>query len=94
MTLEISFICPFIFFLPCRYLGQPLDGLNNLGPSASARNVALGCASSSSPLTAPLDLMEVDLANGERLVSFLGVTLGVIADGDIGTEVGGRSFRQ
>ena len=44
-------VCPFY-----RYLGQSLDGLNNLGPSASARNVALGASDNR---TTPLDLIEV-----------------------------------
>ena len=38
------------------------------------------------PQTTPLDLLEVDLSDGSRQVSVLGVTFGVIADGDIGTE--------
>lgn len=66
-----------------RHNGQPLDGLNNLGVDASVRNVVSGAENKRS---IPLDFIEMELGNGEKHLSFLGVTLGVVADGDIGTE--------
>jgi len=69
-----------------RQLGQPLDGINNLGATWAGTNVAVGAAEDKS---LPLDLLEVELANdaGQKHISFLGVTIGLIADCDIGSEV-------
>ena len=66
-----------------RPLGQPLDGINNLGATWAGTNVAVGAAGDKS---LPLDLLEVELANdaGQKHISFLGVTIGLIADCDIG----------
>ena len=64
-----------------RQLGQPLDGTNNLGASWSGRNVAQGA---SEDKTVPLDLVEVELAGGQKCISFFGVTIGLVADVDIG----------
>ena len=36
--------------------------------------------------TVALDLMEVDLADGQKRMSFFGVTIGLVADVDIGSE--------
>jgi len=33
-----------------------------------------------------LDLIEIDLEDGKKLVSFLGVSIGLISDVDIGSE--------
>ena len=65
-----------------RQLHQPLDGINNLGATWAGTNVAVGAAEDKS---LPLDLLEVELANGQKHISFLGVTIGLIADVDIGT---------
>ena len=64
-------------------IGQPLDGINNLGATWAGTNVAVGAAEDKS---LPLDLLEVELANdaGQKHISFLGVTIGLIADCDIG----------
>ena len=64
-------------------VGQPLDGINNLGATWAGTNVAVGAAEDKS---LPLDLLEVELANdaGQKHISFLGVTIGLIADCDIG----------
>lgn len=64
-----------------RQLQQPLDGINNLGASWAARNVAVGAAEDK---TIPLDLMEVELQSGRKIMSFFGVTIGLVADVDIG----------
>lgn len=64
-----------------RQLQQPLDGINNLGASWAARNVAVGAAQDK---TIPLDLMEVELDSGRKIMSFFGVTIGLVADVDIG----------
>ena len=65
-------------------VGQPLDGINNLGATWAGTNVAVGAAEDKS---LPLDLLEVELANdaGQKHISFLGVTIGLIADCDIGS---------
>jgi sphingosine kinase len=65
-----------------RQLDQPLDGLNGLGANWSSLNVAVGAKDDK---TIPLDLLDVELANGRKIISFLGVTIGLIADVDIGT---------
>ena len=62
-------------------IGQPLDGLNNLGPSWSGFNAVIGAEQNK---TLPLDLMEVELHNGRKIISFLGVTIGLVADVDLG----------
>ena len=64
-----------------RQLGQPLDGTNNLGATWSGRNIAQGASENK---TIPLDLIEVELKNSVKCVSFFGVTLGLVADVDIG----------
>ena len=66
-------------------VGQPLDGINNLGATWAGTNVAVGAAEDKS---LPLDLLEVELANdaGQKHISFLGVTIGLIADCDIGNK--------
>ena len=67
-------------------IGQPLDGINNLGATWAGTNVAVGAAEDKS---LPLDLLEVELANdaaGQKHISFLGVTIGLIADCDIGNS--------
>jgi sphingosine kinase len=65
-------------------LGQTLDGLNSLGPAASSRNVAVGAATGS---TEKLDLIEIEMASSKtKIWSFLGVSLGIIADCDLGSE--------
>jgi len=66
-----------------RQLDQPLDGVNNLGAASSALNVALGARDRR---TTPLDFIEVQTHDGKRVLSFLGVTIGLIADCDIGSE--------
>ena len=68
-----------------RQLHQPLDGINNLGATWAGTNVAVGAAEDKS---LPLDLLEVELANdaGQKHISFLGVTIGLIADCDIGNK--------
>ena len=63
-----------------RQLNQPLDGVNNLGSKAGGKNVACGAAKNK---TLPLDFMEVEY-NDRKIISFLGVTIGLIADVDIG----------
>ena len=67
-----------------RQLQQPLDGINNLGATWSGLNVAVGAAQNK---TLPLDLLEVELANGSKIISFLGVTMGLVADVDIGNTL-------
>lgn len=64
-----------------RQLRQPLDGTHHLGASWSGHNVAQGA---SEDKTVPLDLMEVELADGKKCISFFGVTIGLVADVDIG----------
>lgn len=65
-----------------RQLEQPLDGINNLGAAWAALNVAVGAAEDK---TVPLDLLEVQVKNGDKkIVSFFGVTIGLVADVDIG----------
>ena len=66
-----------------RQLGQPLDGTQHLGATWSGCNVAQGA---SEKKTVALDLMEVDLADGQKRISFFGVTIGLVADVDIGSE--------
>eukprot|EP00094_Tigriopus_californicus_P002159 TCALIF_02082-PA protein Name:"Similar to SPHK1 Sphingosine kinase 1 (Homo sapiens)" AED:0.01 eAED:0.01 QI:0/-1/0/1/-1/1/1/0/358 len=66
-----------------RQLGQVRDGSTSLGPEASANNVAVGA---SLGRTTPLDLLEIELENGDTYVSFLGATIGIVADSDIGSE--------
>jgi hypothetical protein len=34
----------------------------------------------------PLDLIEAELGDGQKVISFLGVSIGLIADVDIGSE--------
>lgn len=60
-----------------RYLNQSFA--EEMGAEKSARNVLSGT-------TTPLDLIEVELCTGEKAVSFLGVTIGAIADCDINSE--------
>lgn len=67
-----------------RQLNQPLDGLNGLGAKWSGLNVATGADTGK---TVPLDLLEVETANGQKVISFLGATIGLIADVDIGSEI-------
>lgn len=74
---------PLLTSTPNSELGQPLDGLNSLGPSASVQNVVDGVVEGRSK---PLDLIEVELMDGTKQMSLLGVTIGVVADGDIGSE--------
>jgi len=64
---------------------QKLDGLNSLGSAASARNVAVGAAKGRST---KLDLFEIEMKSCEKrkILSFVGVTFGVIADCDLGSE--------
>ena len=64
-----------------RQLHQPLDGINNLGATWAGTNVDVGAAEDKS---LPLDLLEVELENGQKQISFLGVTIGLVADVDIG----------
>merc|ERR1712110_966557 len=64
-------------------LKQPLDGVNNLGAKHSANNVALGAKNSN---TTGLDFIEVETHDGHKLLSFLGVTIGLVADVDLGSE--------
>ena len=65
-------------------IGQPLDGINNLGATWAGTNVAVGAVEDKS---LPMDLLEVELANGQKFISFLGVTIGLIADCDIGNYI-------
>jgi len=65
-------------------LGQPLDGLNNLGSTWSALNSAIGAEQNN---FLPFDLMEIELHNGQKSISFLGITIGLVADVDLGSEV-------
>ena len=67
-----------------RYLGQPLDGVNSLGVAHSSANVAVGADLNQ---TTPLDFIEVETHDGHKVLSFLGVTIGLIADVDIGSEL-------
>ena len=64
--------------------GQPLDGVNNLGSTWSALNSAIGAEKNK---TLPMDLMEVELHNGQKSISFLGVTIGLVADVDLGEYI-------
>ena len=66
-----------------RQLSQPLDGTNNLGAAWSGCNVAQGASENK---TVSLDLMEVELGDGQKRVSFFGVTIGLVADVDIGNK--------
>ena len=67
-----------------RELDKKLDGLNNPGLKASADNIANGVNQNE---VTPLDLVEIDLENdSKKVISFFGVTIGVIADSDIGSE--------
>ena len=52
-----------------------------MGATAAGNNVAVGAAENKS---IPLDLLEVELASGQKYISFFGVTIGLIADVDIG----------
>ena len=63
------------------FLGQPLDGLNNLGSTWSALNSAIGAEQNN---FLPFDLMEIELHNGQKSISFLGITIGLVADVDLG----------
>ena len=72
-----------------RQLHQPLDGINNLGATWAGTNVAVGAAEDKS---LPLDLLEVELENGQKQISFLGVTIGLVADVDIGNANSMKTF--
>ena len=67
-----------------REMDQKLEGLNNPGLQASADNIAIGVKHKRSTA---LDLIEMDLEkDSKKVMSFFGVTLGAIADADIGSE--------
>ncbi len=63
--------------------GQKFDGLNNLGAKDSVQNVAVGAANGR---TKDLDLIEIEAESSkEKTWSFLGATLGYVADCDLGS---------
>ena len=66
-----------------RQLNQPLDGRYNLGEEHSTNNICNGATSSKK---VGFDLIEVETQE-KRLISFLGVTIGIVADVDIGSEI-------
>ena len=66
-----------------RQLDQQLDGRHKLGEDHSSNNVCFGAKSNKK---IGLDLIEVE-TQGQKLVSFLGVTIGIVADVDIGSEI-------
>jgi len=66
-----------------RQLNQPLDGRYKLGEEHSASNICNGAKSSKK---VGFDLIEVE-TDEKRLISFLGVTIGIVADVDIGSEI-------
>lgn len=66
-----------------RQLDQPFDGMNKLGTNAALENVMSGLKNKR---TTGLDFIEVETKDCRKLLSFLGVTIGLIADVDLGTE--------
>ena len=66
-----------------RQLNQPLDGPYKLGEEHSSDNICFGAKSSRK---IGFDLIEVETQE-RRLISFLGVTIGIVADVDIGSEI-------
>lgn len=65
-----------------RQMEQPFDGINGLGTNGSLANIISGTRFKR---TTGLDFIEVE-TDGKKLLSFLGVTIGLIADVDLGTE--------
>ena len=61
---------------------QPFDGMNNLGTNGALENVIGGLTHETKT---GLDFIEVE-TDGMKLLTFLGVTVGLIADVDLGTE--------
>ena len=61
---------------------QPFDGMNNLGTNGALKNIINGLKYRK---TTNLDFIEVE-TDGKRVITFLGVTMGLIADVDLGTE--------
>eukprot|EP00095_Tigriopus_kingsejongensis_P002046 snap_masked-scaffold556_size137522-processed-gene-0.20 protein:Tk02046 transcript:snap_masked-scaffold556_size137522-processed-gene-0.20-mRNA-1 annotation:"sphingosine kinase 1-like" len=66
-----------------RQLQEVREGQVSVGPNESAQNVAVGA---SLLRNTPLDLLEIELEDGSKHISFLGATVGIIADSDIGSE--------
>ena len=66
-----------------RQLNLPLDGRYRLGEDHSTNNICNGAISGKK---VGFDLIEVE-TNEKRLISFLGVTIGIVADVDIGSEL-------
>ena len=64
-------------------LGKPLDGRYKLGEEHSMANVCVGAKQSKN---VAFDLIEVETRE-TKLLSFLGVTIGIVADVDIGSEI-------
>ena len=65
-----------------RQTKQNFDGINGLGTDDSLVNVVQGIQLKQ---TTGLDFIEVE-TDGKKVLSFLGVTIGFIADVDLGTE--------
>ena len=66
-----------------RQLNLPLDGRHRLGEDHSTRNICNGAKTNKK---IGFDLIEVETKE-KRLISFLGVTIGIVADVDIGSEI-------
>ena len=65
-----------------RQMEQPFDGINGLGTNGALENIMSG---TKHERTTGLDFIEVE-TDGKKMLSFLGVTIGLIADVDLGTE--------
>ena len=61
---------------------QPFDGMNKLGTNGALENIMSGIKHNR---TTSLDFIEVE-TDEKRVITFLGVTMGLIADVDLGTE--------
>ena len=66
-----------------RQLNLPLDGRHRLGEEHSTKNICNGAKSNKK---IGFDLIEVETQE-KCLISFLGVTIGIVADVDIGSEI-------
>ena len=61
---------------------QPFDGMNKLGTNGALENIMNGVQKQK---TTGLDFLEVE-TDGKKMLCFLGVTIGLIADVDLGSE--------